>query len=74
MVMKFEKKEAYVCPHCGGEEARMEDYEMDVDCLWTKWYCPECGRDWSEFFTLTYDGYTYDGKVYDADGKECTDI
>ena len=28
--MEFEKKEAYVCPHCGGEEARMEDYVLIV--------------------------------------------
>ena len=35
------KNEMCVCPKCGNDTTRMEDYEMDVDCLWTKWYCPD---------------------------------
>jgi hypothetical protein len=62
------------CPKCGNDNTCMDDYEMDIDCLWTTWYCPDCGESWAEYYTLTYDGYRYDGKVYDADGKECTDI
>lgn len=72
--MNMRKNEGYVCPKCGEWDVRTEDYEMDVDCLWVKLYCPHCGEMWSEYYTLTYDGYTHEGKVYDADGKECTDI
>ena len=68
------KNDACMCPICGEYTARIEDYEMDIDCLWQKLYCPDCEESWSEYYTLTYDGYCHDGKVYDADGKECTDI
>ena len=53
---------------------RTEDYEMDIDCLWIAFHCPHCEETWSEYYTLTYDGYTHKGVVYDADGEECTDI
>ena len=72
--MNMRKNEGYVCPKCGEWDVRTEDYEMDVDCLWVKLHCPHCEEDWSEYYTLTYDGYTHNGKVYDADGKEYTDI
>ena len=68
------KREMGTCPKCGSDYNEMTDYEMDIDCLWTKWSCKDCGESWSEYATLTYDGYTHDGKTYDADGKECTDI
>lgn len=70
------KKEMGICPKCGGGDGdtRMEELEMDIDCLWTKWYCPDCEESWNEYYTLIYDGYHRDGVVYDADGKECTDI
>ena len=72
--MNMRKNEGYVCPKCGEWDVRTEDYEMDVDCLWVKLHCPHCEEDWSEYYTLTYDGYCHEGKTYDADGKECTDI
>ena len=72
--MTMRKNEGYVCPKCGEWDVRTEDYEMDVDCLWVKLYCPHCEESWSEYYTLTYDGYTHKGVVYDADGKECADI
>ena len=68
------KNEMGICPKCGADHTNMLDYEMDIDCLWTKWGCRVCGESWSEYATLTYDGYTHNGIVYDADGKECTDI
>lgn len=68
------KNDGYICPKCGEWDVRTEDYEMDVDCLWVKLHCPHCEEDWSEYYTLTYDGYTHKGVVYEADGKECTDI
>lgn len=68
------KNEGYVCPKCGEWDVSTEDYEIDIDCLWLAFYCPHCGETWSEYYTLTYDGYTHNGTVYDADGKECTDI
>ena len=68
------KKEMGICPKCGADHNELVGYEMDIDCLWTGWHCKDCGEYWSEYATLTYDGYTHDGKVYDADGKECTDI
>ena len=71
---KMRKNEMGVCPKCGADHTGMTDYEMDLDCLWTKWECYICGESWSEYATLIYDGYTYEGKTYDADGKECTDI
>jgi hypothetical protein len=75
VMCRFDKKrEMCVCPKCGGDDTRMEDYEMDIDCLWTKWYCPDCEASWNEYYTLIYDGYHQDGVVYDAEGKECTDI
>ena len=71
---KMEKRDIGICPKCGYDESVMEDYEMDVDCLWTEWTCLECGESWNEYYTLIYDGYHYNGVTYDADGKECTDI
>ena len=72
---RFDKKrEMCVCPKCSSDDTEMDDYEMDIDCLWTKWYCKDCQESWNEYYTLTYDGYVKDGKVYDADGKECADI
>ena len=68
------KNEGFVCPKCGEWDVRTEDYVMDIDCLWVKLSCPHCEESWSEYHSLTYDGYTYEGKVYDADGKECIDI
>ena len=68
------KREMGTCPKCGSDYNEMTDYEMDVDCLWTKWFCKDCEESWNEYYTLIYDGYHHDGKVYDADGKECTDI
>ena len=68
------KNDACMCPVCGEYTARIEDYEIDIDCLWQKLYCPDCEESWSEYYSLTYDGYAHDGVVYDADGKECTDI
>ena len=72
--MKIDKNEMGICPKCGSDNTEMEDMEMDVDCVWVKWYCPDCGETWSEYYTLTYDGYTYNNVTYDAEGKECTDI
>lgn len=72
--MTERKNEGYVCPVCGEWDVSTEDYEMDCDCLWVKLYCSHCGETWSEYYTLTYDGYVHDSVVYDADGKECTDI
>ena len=72
--MMMRKNDACMCPVCGEYTARIEDYEIDIDCLWQKLYCPDCEESWSEYYTLTYDGYCHDGKVYDADGKECADI
>ena len=72
--MMKRKNDACMCPVCGEYTARIEDYEIDIDCLWQKLYCPDCEESWSEYYTLTYDGYTHDGIVYDADGKECADI
>lgn len=68
------KREMGICPKCGGDNTSMEDYEMDVDCLWTKFYCNDCEESWNEYYTLVYDGYHQDGVVYDAEGEECTDI
>lgn len=68
------KKMMGVCPKCGSRCSEMTDYEMDLDCLWTKWYCKDCEESWSEYATLIYDGYCYNGKIYDMDGEECTDI
>ena len=68
------KTEMCECPKCGEVEARVEDYEFDIDCLWIKCYCTACEESWTEYATLTYDGYSYNGKVYDAEGKECLDI
>ena len=68
------KREMCQCPICGDYTGRIEDYEFDIDCLWMKLYCPDCDESWTEYATLTYDGYCHEGKVYDADGKECTDI
>lgn len=64
------KNEAYICPFCGSNNTRIEDYEMDIDCLWVQHRCKDCQTLWDEYYTLTYDGYVYDGKSYDADGKE----
>ena len=72
--MIVKKNEGYVCPHCGEWDVLTEDYEMDIDCLWVKLSCLHCGERWSEYYTLTYDGYNYNGKSYDTEGKECTDI
>ena len=68
------KTEMGICPACDNDDCEMVDMEMDVDCLWTRWRCKECGEEWSEYATLTYDGYSFNGTTYDADGKECTDI
>ena len=72
--MNIKKREMCVCPKCGNDTTEMKDFEMDIDCLWTAWYCPECEEQWSEYYTLTYDGYSHNGKVYYAEGEECTDI
>lgn len=72
--MDIRKREMCACPKCGGDSTRIEDYEMDFDCLWTEWFCPDCEARWYEYYTLIYDGYYHDGKVYDAEGKECADI
>ena len=68
--MNMRKNEMGVCPKCGADHTGMTDYEMDLDCLWTKWECYTCGESWSEYATLIYDGYAHEGKVYDAEGKE----
>lgn len=68
------KREMCVCPKCDSDHTEMTDFEMDIDCLWTKWGCLDCEETWTEYYTLTYDGYAHNGKVYDAEGKECTDI
>lgn len=65
----MKKNEMCVCPKCG-RDGRMEDYEIDVDCLWLKYYCVPCAETWSEYAVLTYDGYSHDGKTYDVNGKE----
>lgn len=64
------KKEMYQCPNCGGYGTEINDLEMDIDCLWTKHYCRECEATWSEYYTLTYDGYVHVDKSYGPDGKE----
>ena len=72
--MNMRKNEMGICPKCGADHTGMTDYDMDLDCLWTKWECYACGESWSEYATLIYDGYVHNDKVYDAEGKECTDI
>lgn len=72
--MNIKKNEMYVCPKCGEWESVIEDYEMDIDCLWVKLSCNKCEEEWSEYYTLLYDGCVYKGKTYDPDGKENTDI
>ena len=68
------KREMGICPKCGSDYNKVIDQEIDVDCLWTKWHCNDCEETWTEYYSLTYDGYYYDGKVYGADGKECTEV
>ena len=72
--MMGRKNDGYVCPKCGEWDGVIEDYEIDIDCLWISFHCPHCEETWSEYYTLTYDGYTHNGVVYDADGEECTDL
>lgn len=64
------KNEAYQCPVCGKVEGRIDKYEMDIDCLWVRLYCAECGETWSEYHKLQYDGYAYNGHSYDTNGDE----
>lgn len=71
---RFNKREMGTCPKCGNDYCEMTDYEMDIDCLWTKWWCKGCEKSWNEYYTLIYNGYVTDDKVYDAEGKECTDV
>ena len=72
---RFDKKrDMGTCPKCGNDYCEITDYEMDVDCLSTRWYCKDCEETWTEYYTLTYGGYYHNGKIYDADGKECTDV
>lgn len=68
--MPITKKEECQCPHCGGYEARIEDYSIYCDCLTLEFFCPTCGADWMEYSKLTYDGYSYKGKSYNAEGEE----
>lgn len=67
MVMK--KNEMCVCPKCG-REGRMEDCDMDIDCLSMEYYCMDCGESWWEYAKLIYDGYVQNGVVYDVNGEE----
>lgn len=66
----IEKNEMGICPECGSDDTRLQDYEIDIDCLWTKHRCKECGEIWSEYAKLTYDGCHWNGQTYDKEGKE----
>jgi hypothetical protein len=68
--MNIKKRECYVCPKCGSDITSIEDYEMDIDCLYLKMACQDCDATWSEYTILTYDGCVVDGQQYDKDGKE----
>ena len=67
--MTSKKNEMCVCPKCG-RDGRMEDYEIDIDCLAMKYYCVDCGESWWEYAKLVYDGYAQNGVVYDVNGEE----
>lgn len=64
------KKEAGICPVCGGydtheEFAWMEDSTVAVDCT-----CNSCDDTWREYYALVYDGYRRGDDCYDELGEE----
>ena len=57
----------YVCPHCGcNDENIIEDIEMNAGCddrfniydfISVKLYCEHCGRGYTDFYRIKYDGF-----------------
>lgn len=65
------------CPHCHGDKTAVV-VEQVLSEGWTQnkiakiFTCYECGKYWSEKYTLFYDGFGMDGNNYDeyGDGVE----
>lgn len=61
-----------ICPKCGKLYQSKEianvvlggAVQINMSC--------ENGHKWSEFYSLTYQGYWYSGKMYDSYGQEKT--
>ena len=64
------KNKGFQCPECGKIAGIIDKYEMDIDCLWVRVICGECGETWSEYHKLQYDGYSHQGCAYDTNGDE----
>jgi hypothetical protein len=72
ITMRSDKREQWICPCCGSDDAHIEDYEFDIDCLTIWLRCHDCGEEWTEYALLTYDGYAKDGRVWDKEGWDAS--
>jgi len=46
-------KSPYHCPYCNSENIRARDFETYHDTFTQKVECPDCGKQWTEIYTLT---------------------
>lgn len=72
MSNKIVKNKPSICPFCGKDDyISCEEYELisNTDIVF-HFYCTECDKSFSEYFTMKYDGYCADGKEYNENGEE----
>ena len=64
-----------MCPFCREEFGIYKSSEEQEFYSIFTFYCPDCEKEWNEYFRLEYEGYSYeddDGvtREFDVDGKE----
>ena len=74
--MAIKKTQPSVCPECG-EDVLTEETESGFEdmCAFTKHFCPCCGAEWEENYSVQYCGYNKTDEngqtiIYDAEGEE----
>lgn len=77
MEIGIKKNSANVCPKCGDEDIDYIGYEFDdLSYIFYKCVCRECNTEFTEVYSVEYDGYNlYDEEtdeehIFDADGDE----
>lgn len=68
----MKKTSSCICPKCGEtsyQHVSCLGGDIDGPCYIEDWVCNKCDSYWTEYYTLTWDGYNFEDQVYDYEGN-----
>lgn len=70
----YKKNADFICPICGIDDCvETMDIEWENDYIVRELTCSACQVDWTEYFSIIYNGYAKDGIDYDVEGEKMYD-